>query len=102
LDSGAVYDWQDRLREDERHVYEYDRNGSLTQKIRKQDGALTLYDPRADGKLRSVVLPDGTHLRYHYDPLGRQVAKYKNNALVWSALYRGKHLWVEVTIPIDC
>jgi RHS repeat-associated protein len=101
LSNGAVYDWQDRLREDNEYVYAHDRNGALTQKIAKSDGALTTYDHDAFGRLVGVTLPDGTNITYQLDPLGRRVAKYKDGAVQWTALYRGKHQLVQLRQPVD-
>ena len=100
LSNGAIYDWQDRLREDEEYVYAHDRNGALTQKIAKSDGALTTYAHDAFGRLTGATLPDGTIIAYQLDPLGRRVAKYKNGVVQWTALYRGKHQLVQLRQPV--
>ncbi|MGW6733469.1 putative T7SS-secreted protein [Streptomyces sp. NPDC055013] len=60
--------------------YEHDEAGRITlrQKTRlsrKPDTWRYTWD--AEDRLSSVVTPDGTTWRYHYDPLGRRIAKQR-------------------------
>lgn len=60
--------------------YQYDRQGRITLRQRKRLSAKPAtwrYEWQADDRLVGVVTPDGTRWRYHYDPLGRRVAKLR-------------------------
>jgi RHS repeat-associated protein len=69
-----------RLLATDRARYSYDGQGRLTTKIvrrldRKDD--VWRYEWDALDRLTSVVTPDGTRWLYHYDPIGRRIAKQR-------------------------
>ncbi|MEU9010992.1 putative T7SS-secreted protein [Streptomyces sp. NPDC048479] len=60
--------------------YEHDAQGRIvlrqkTRLSRKPD--TWRYEWDAEDRLASVIIPDGTHWRYQYDPLGRRTAKQR-------------------------
>ncbi|MFJ9411834.1 DUF6531 domain-containing protein [Streptomyces sp. NPDC101393] len=68
------------LRQAGRTSYEYDGQGRIVKQSRRllSGGVRTWhYSWDADDRLTTVTLPDGTVWCYHYDPLGRRVAKQR-------------------------
>ncbi|WP_239696460.1 MULTISPECIES: DUF6531 domain-containing protein [unclassified Streptomyces] len=66
------------LRQAGRTSYEYDGQGRVIKQSRRllSGGTRTWhYSWDADDRLTTVTLPDGTVWCYHYDPLGRRIAK---------------------------
>ena len=60
--------------------YEYDAQGRVVLRQHKRLSAKPLtwrYRWNTDDQLTAVVTPDGQEWRYHYDPLGRRVAKQR-------------------------
>jgi RHS repeat-associated protein len=68
-------------------TYQYDLDGFLTRKS-DTDGD-TLYDYSSRGELLTVSLPDGTHITYDHDPLGRRIAKRIGGTIVEKYLWQG-------------
>ncbi|WP_239009931.1 DUF6531 domain-containing protein [Streptomyces sp. 769] len=71
------------LRHAGRTSYEYDGQGRIVKQSRKLlSGSLRTwhYSWDADDRLTTVTLPDGTVWCYHYDPLGRRIAKQRLGA----------------------
>jgi RHS repeat-associated protein len=65
--------------------FRYDANGNVSE--RDANGKTTRYTYDIKGWLTQVQLPDGTNIRYGYDPLGRRVAKQapdKVEKFLWS------------------
>ncbi len=75
LGAGAQYDAAQQLQQDDAHAYSYDARGDVTTSTDRGTGATTSYAWDAEHRLRSVTLPDGSTVRYAYDPLGRRVAQ---------------------------
>ncbi len=76
----ADYDAQDRLTRHGSTTYRYTANGDLRAKIQADD-AQTSYAYDASGSLRTVGLPDGRHLRYLIDGMGRRVGRETDGQL---------------------
>ncbi|MGH3871889.1 MAG: DUF6531 domain-containing protein [Pseudonocardiaceae bacterium] len=60
--------------------YQHDAQGRVTLRQQKRLSAKPHtwhYTWNADDRLTGVTTPDGTHWRYHYDPLGRRIAKQR-------------------------
>lgn len=76
--------------------YAYDAEGNLIEK-REGSGRTWRYRWGADGMMSEVERPDGTIVRFAYDPLGRRVAKhYRGLTTRW--VWDGNvplHEWVE-------
>ena len=68
-------------------TYQYDADGFLTRKSHT-DGD-TLYDYSSRGELLTVSLPDGTHITYDHDPLGRRIAKRIGGTVAEKYLWQG-------------
>jgi len=86
-----------RLQEDDQYVYHYDGEGNIIFKEFKKNGNTAaivhtdyakehhisfkrsgtgwLYEWAGNGMLRKVINPGGREIVFHYDPLGRRVAK---------------------------
>jgi uncharacterized repeat protein (TIGR01451 family) len=87
----------------------YDAEGNLTSKTDTATSAVTRYHWNVDHELTSVDLPDGSTVRYSYDPLhrrvqsvhGTQVTRYAWDAFNLAAVYDGgNHLIASyVTLP---
>ncbi|MBW7908452.1 MAG: RHS repeat protein, partial [Kiritimatiellae bacterium] len=69
----ATFDSQDRMTSYGDATYQYDANGTLTNKAAGGQSTAYRYDTR--GALRGVHLPDGTAIDYVVDALGRRIAK---------------------------
>ena len=81
----AQFDAQDRLVRHGAATYRYTSNGDLRERA---DGAgSTMYAYDAAGSLRTVDLPDGRHLRYLVDGLGRRVGREVDGVLDRGYLY---------------
>jgi len=77
LSSVHTTDDANRLLEDSNFAYTYDANGNLTSKTSKANGEVTTYTYDAENQLIRVDRP-GVVAQYHYDPLGRRIAKVVN------------------------
>ena len=62
------------LRSDRDTTYAYDTNGNVAEK-RLADGSSCTYRWNDAGRLVSVTTPEGTHVTFSYDALGRRVEK---------------------------
>jgi RHS repeat-associated protein len=76
--------------------YAYDDAGRLVRRTRKRlsrkpDTWTYAYD--AEDRLQQVRTPDGTLWRYHYDPLGRRVAKERLGPDGESVVERTEFVW---------
>jgi RHS repeat-associated protein len=63
--------------------YQHDRQGRITVRQRVRDSRKPdtwHYTWDATDRLVAVTTPDGTRWRYHYDPLGRRIAKQRIDA----------------------
>ncbi|MFD5322024.1 DUF6531 domain-containing protein [Streptomyces sp. NPDC127098] len=63
--------------------YEYDATGRVTLRQRtrlSRKPESWRYEWDAEDRLTAVTTPDGTRWRYHYDPLGRRIAKERLDA----------------------
>jgi RHS repeat-associated protein len=72
-----------RLRSAGRTSYVHDRQGRVVQRRhRTLSGRMRLwrYTWDAEDRLTSVITPDGSIWRYHYDPMGRRIAKQRLDA----------------------
>ncbi|MDZ4338957.1 MAG: RHS repeat-associated core domain-containing protein [candidate division NC10 bacterium] len=79
LSSVHTTDAANRLLEDSNFAYTYDANGNLTSKTSRTTGEVTTYTYDAENQLIRVDRP-GLVAQYHYDPLGRRIAKVVNGA----------------------
>ena len=77
LATGQVHDAGNRLLDDSNFTYTYDANGNLTSKASRTTGEVTTYTYDAENQLIRVDRP-GLVAQYHYDPLGRRIAKVVN------------------------
>jgi RHS repeat-associated protein len=87
----------------------YDAEGNLTSKTNTATSAVTRYHWNTDHELTSVDLPDGSTVRYSYDPLrrriqtveGSKVTRYAWDAFNLAAIYDGSNHLVTsyVTLP---
>ncbi|HEV8461998.1 MAG TPA: RHS repeat-associated core domain-containing protein, partial [Gaiellaceae bacterium] len=68
-----AYDGGERMVEDATATYQYDKEGNLTTRVVKANGATTHYSWAADHQLLSITRPDGSTSTYRYDPAGRRV-----------------------------
>ena len=68
-------------------TYQYDLDGFLTHK--SDVNGDTVYDYASRGELLTVTLPDGTHIAYDHDPLGRRIAKKIDGITVEKYLWQG-------------
>jgi len=77
----AIFDAANRLLADEQFNYAYDDNGNLIEKIEKATGTITRYAYDAENQLIQIQefpgqnLPPSMTANYHYDGLGRRIAK---------------------------
>ncbi|MFJ3665755.1 RHS repeat-associated core domain-containing protein [Streptomyces sp. NPDC090106] len=81
--------------------YEYDAAGRLVlrRKARLSHKAdVWRYSWSDEDRLTGVVTPDGTHWRYHYDPLGRRIAKLRLAADGVSVAERTDFCWDGTTL----
>ncbi len=70
------YDGADnRLTEDADYVYAYDYKGNRVVRTAKSGGAVEEYTYNSVNKLTAYNSGDGTVATYHYDALGRRIAK---------------------------
>lgn len=69
------YDAANRELDDSQAAFAFDSNGNNTQRTRKSDGTTTNYHYDSDDQLILVDLPDGAHVSFAYDPLGRRISK---------------------------
>jgi len=77
----------------------YDAEGDLTSRTDAATGGVTRYHWNADHELTSVDLPDGSTVRYSYDPLrrrvqsvhGSQTTRYAWDAFNLAAVYDGNN-----------
>ena len=56
-------------------VYRHDAHGRTV--ARQRPGQLWQYHWNSDDRLAGVITPDGSRWEYHYDPLGRRIAKQR-------------------------
>jgi YD repeat-containing protein len=75
------HDTANRLLEDAQFTYTYDANGNRATKRDKTTMALTSYTYNVENQLIGVDLPDGGHIGYRYDGLGRRIEKNVNGTL---------------------
>ncbi|HET8937489.1 MAG TPA: RHS repeat-associated core domain-containing protein [Polyangiales bacterium] len=85
-------DAQDRLCRYGDYNYTYDANGQLSSKTQISTGAQTGYMYDGLGRLRAVLLPNGTRIDYVLDALGRRIGKIVGGTLVRGWLYGGDSL----------
>jgi RHS repeat-associated protein len=83
----ASYDAQDRLSQQGSVSYSYNANGYLQSKTDTSTHKTTSYVYDALGNLTAVTLPDGTHITYLVDGLGRRIEKRVNGAATQGLLY---------------
>lgn len=86
LNSGAVYDTQDRLTSNNTASYTYTDNGELLTKTEGID--ITQYNYDVLGNLLSVTLPSGTLIEYVIDGQGRRIGKRVDGILQQAWLYK--------------
>jgi RHS repeat-associated protein len=86
----GTYDSQDRLLTYGGTSYAYTAAGELQGKTDTATNQTTTYAYDALGNLRSVTLPDGTHIDYVTDGSNRRVGKKVNGTLVQGFLYDGQ------------
>jgi RHS repeat-associated protein len=86
----AQFDAQDRVVSYEDNEYRYTANGELTEKTDTAANETTQYDYDAFSNLRSVTLPDTTHIEYIIDGQNRRVGKLRNGTLEQGFLYQGQ------------
>lgn len=86
--------------------YKYDREGNLIEK-RGEEERDWMYEWNASGMLAKVIRPDEKSVIFHYDALGRRIAKTfsgKTTRWIWDG-NTPLHEWVEAaedfTIPIN-
>jgi len=70
-----------RLLEDSNFTYTYDANGNLRSKTSRANGEVTTYTYDTENQLIRVDRP-GIVAQYHYDPLGRRIAKVVNGVSI--------------------
>ena len=93
LSAGYTVDDADQLTEDQHYDYQYDNNGSLTEKTAKSDGAQTVYIYDVRNRMVGVELPDGsTRIDYGYDVLNRLVSRVKSDGETRLYRYDGRNL----------
>ncbi|MGC0338353.1 putative T7SS-secreted protein [Streptomyces sp. SLBN-8D4] len=81
--------------------YEHDEAGRITlrQKTRLSRKPDTWrYEWDAEDRLKAVTTPDGTRWRYHYDPLGRRIAKQRLSPDGESVLEQVDFTWDGTTL----
>ena len=61
--------------------YRYDDRGNLLEK--RHNGQRTAFEWDAFNRLRRLTRPDGAQVEYHYDPLGRRLAKVGAEGVVF-------------------
>jgi RHS repeat-associated protein len=68
------YNANEQLLCDASYTYTYDNEGNmLSRTLRSNPTVVTGYAWDAEHHLREVVLPDGSHVTYRYDPLGNRI-----------------------------
>ncbi|MHB8492414.1 MAG: RHS repeat-associated core domain-containing protein, partial [Solirubrobacteraceae bacterium] len=82
------YDSADRLLSAGSTTFTYAADGSLASRHDSAGPTAYTYDER--GVLTAVVLPDGQHIEYVTDALGRQIGKRVNGTLVEGMLWAGQ------------
>ncbi len=82
------YDSADRLLRAGTTTFTYAADGSLAS--RHDLGGATRYTYDERGVLTAAVLPDGRHIQYVTDALGRQIGKRVNGTLVEGMLWAGQ------------
>ena len=75
LSSLYLSDNHNRLTEDANYVYAYDDKGNRVSRTAKAGGAVEEYTYNSVNKLTAYDSGDGTTASYHYDALGRRIAK---------------------------
>jgi len=69
-------------------VYQFDKDGFLTEKTTSEGTTRYRYSSR--GELLEVNLPDGTVITYDHDPMNRRIAKKINGTIAEKYLWQGK------------
>lgn len=99
--SDRKYGAAGQLLESESARYDYDTEGNLIRKSRR-DGSVWHYEWNAAGMLRRVIRPDGDAVSFTYDALGRRIAKqYRNQTTCW--VWDGNfplHEWITEDLPL--
>ena len=84
------YSDEDHLLKAGEWTYQYDLDGFFTNKTNSiTPSNKTQYFYSSRGELLTVVLPDGKHIDYVCDPLGRRIAKKVNGVVVEKYLWQG-------------
>lgn len=91
----STYDAEDRLISSGGTAYTYNADGQLATATTGGDTTSYRYDEL--GHLTAVTQPDGTHITYVYDGLGRRVGKRVDGDLVQGFLYGSGELPVAET-----
>lgn len=82
------YDAQDRLTGCGDVSYGWNASGQLTQRVDTSTSTQTDYAYGMLGNLRTVDLPNGTHIEYLVDGINRRIGKKVNGTLVKGFLYQ--------------
>jgi RHS repeat-associated protein len=92
--TNATFNQANRLLEDQEFLYEYDDNGNLIKKTEKSTAQFTQYTYDAENQLIHIDFPGGTMADYHYDGLGRRIAKDVNGT-VTGYVYDAEDIFLE-------
>jgi RHS repeat-associated protein len=93
------YDAANRMLENSKFVYTYDKNGNLTGKVSPETGEMTKFAYTSTNQLKEVDMPDGTKVNYTYDVAGRRTQKSitKNNQTnTTTYIYDGQDIIAEL------
>jgi RHS repeat-associated protein len=93
------YDAANRMLENSKYVYTYDKNGNLTGKVSPETGEMTKFAYTSTNQLKEVDMPDGTKVNYTYDVAGRRTQKSitKNNQTnTTTYIYDGQDIIAEL------
>ncbi|MBI1811848.1 MAG: RHS repeat-associated core domain-containing protein [Nitrospirae bacterium] len=72
----------------------YDNNGNLITKTNKTTGALTQYFWDYENRLKKIIRPGATVVKYKYDPFGRRIKK-DINGVITKYLYDNEDIVTE-------
>ena len=86
----VTYDDANRLLSDGSWTYDYDDEGRLVSRAARSNGATTHFTWNSSGDLTRVQRPDGSVVRYGYDPLGRRI-ETTDGATTWRTVFAGEN-----------